>query len=146
MSDSTDFEGKLQLADFLSDLRAELDEAVQRAEGQPLKLEIDELTLSLDVVFTKAKKGGAEVGAKAKFWVFASADAKVNAELSSQRVDTQHLTLTLKPRLEKRWVDESGTVHYERRSVHVSGDIEDDEENPVAYISGEVQADEETPG
>jgi Trypsin-co-occurring domain 2 len=128
---STDFDGSLGLADFLSALRAELDEGVKRAEGQPLKLEIDEVTLSLDVAFTKAKKGEAEVGAKAKFWVFASADAKVKGELSSQRVDTQHLTLKLKPRIEEAWVDQSGTVHVLRRSVDVSGEVEVGEENPA---------------
>lgn len=89
------------------------------------------MTLSLDIAFTKAKKAEGSIGAKAKFWVFASADAKAQGELSSQRVDTQHLTLTLKPRIDEAWVDQSGVVHHLRRSADVSGEVEAGEENPA---------------
>jgi hypothetical protein len=138
MTDTPMFEGQLGLADFLADLRVELDEATKRAdeatnsaEGERLKLEIDQVTISLDVAFTVGKKGEGSAKVGAKFWVFASAEGSVRGELSSQRVDTQHLTLTLKPRIEKTWVDESGTVQYARRSVDVSGKLENDEENPA---------------
>ena len=130
MTATPEFEGKLGLADFLSDLRAELDEAVKRAEGGTLKLEIDQITLSLDVAFTLGKKGEGSAKAGAKFWVFASAEGAVKGELSSQRVDTQQLTLTLKPRIDQDFVDESGTVHHASRTVDVSGTVESDEENP----------------
>jgi Trypsin-co-occurring domain 2 len=131
MSSVADFDGKLGLADFLSDLRAELDEAVKRAEGEPLKLELEQVTVSVDVAFTVAKKGEGSVAATAKFWVFASADASVKGELSAERVDTQHLTLTLKPRIEQTWVDETGTVRRSTRPADVSGKVESREENPA---------------
>ena len=73
----------------LSDLRAELDEAIKRAEGERLKVELEQVTVSLDVAFTVGKKGEGSAEAGAKFWVFASAEGGVKGELSSQRVDTQ---------------------------------------------------------
>ena len=42
MSDAAEFENRIGLADFLSDLRAELAEASARAEGESLKLGVDE--------------------------------------------------------------------------------------------------------
>ena len=74
MTTTPEFQSKLGLADFLSDLRAELDEATKRAEGGTLKLEIDQITLSLDVAFTLGRKGEGSAKAGAKFWVFASAE------------------------------------------------------------------------
>jgi hypothetical protein len=130
MTATPEFEGKLGLADFLSDLRAELDEAAKRAEGGPLKLEVAEIALSLDVAFTVGRKGEGSAKAAAKFWVFASAEGSVKGELSSARVDTQHLLLTLKPRIDETWVDESGTLQRASRGVDVSGTVESDEENP----------------
>lgn len=131
VTETPQFEGKLGLADFLSDLRAELDEAARRAEGESLKLEIDQVTLSLDVAFTIGKKGEGSAAAKAKFWVFASAEVNAKGELSSQRVNTQHLSLTLKPQIEDIWVDESGVVQRFRRKADVSGEVGSDEENPA---------------
>ena len=110
MSDSAEFEGRMELADFLDDLHAELGEAARRVEGDALKLEI--VTVSLDVAFAVGKKGEGSAGPSAKFWVFASADTNVKDELSSLRADTQRLTLTLKPRIEKTWVDESSTAQF----------------------------------
>jgi hypothetical protein len=117
---------KHTLADFLSDLRAELAEASRRAEKESLKLGVEEVTVSLDVAVTLAKKGEAS----AKFWVFASAEAGVKGERSSQQVATQHLTLTLKPRTEEVVIDETGKAHLIRRGVDVTGAIAAAEERP----------------
>jgi hypothetical protein len=68
--------------------------------------------------------------ASAKFWVFASAEAGVTGELSSQRVGTQHLTLTLKPHTEEVIIDETGKARVLRRGVDVVGALEAGEENP----------------
>ena len=106
MTEPEEFEDALGLADFLSDLRAELAEASKRAESDSLKLGVEEVTVSLDVAFTTAKKGEASTRAGAKFWVFASVEGGVKGERSSQRVSTQHLTLTLKPRTEDVIIDE----------------------------------------
>lgn len=128
MTDQEEFEGALGLADFLSDLRAELGEAAKRAEGEPLKLEINELTVSLDVGVTLALKGGVSGKVEAKFWVFGKAEAGVQAEASRQRANTQKLTLTLKPRVEHTLVDASGKAHTFSESVDVSGALTTNEE------------------
>jgi hypothetical protein len=125
-----EFEGALGLADFLSDLREELAQASERAEQESLKLGVEEVTVSLDVAVTLAKKGEASAKASAKFWVFASAEAGVKGELSSQRVTTQHLTLTLKPRTEEVIIDETGKARVIRRGVDVTGAIAAGEERP----------------
>jgi hypothetical protein len=130
MSESEPFDGALGLADFLSDLRAELAEASERAEHESLKLGVEEVTVSLDVAVTVAKKGEASAKASAKFWVFASVEGGVRGERSSQQVTTQHLTLTLKPRTEEVIIDESGQAHVIRRGVDVTGAIEAAEERP----------------
>lgn len=135
MSES-EFEGALGLADFLADLRAELAEASRRAAGDSLKLEVGEVTVSLDVAVTFAKKGGASAKASAKFWVFASAEGGVTGEISSQRVSTQHLTLTLKPHTEEVIVDGHGQQHLIRGNINVTGPIGEGEENPALPSSG----------
>jgi hypothetical protein len=130
MSESEAFDGALGLADFLSDLRAELAEASRRAEQDSLRLGVEEVTVSLDVAVTIAKKGEASAKASAKFWVFASAEAGVRGERSSQQVSTQHLTLTLKPRTEEVLIDETGKARVLHRGVDVTGAIEVGEERP----------------
>jgi Trypsin-co-occurring domain 2 len=130
MSEPEEFDGPLGLADFLSDLRAELAEASKRAEHESLKLGVEEVTVSLDVTVTLAKKGEASAGAKAQFWVFASVEGGVKGELSSQRAATQHLTLTLKPRTEEVIIDEDGKARVIHRGVDVTGAIAAHEERP----------------
>jgi hypothetical protein len=130
MSESEPFDGAMGLADFLSDLRAELAEASKRAEQESLKLGVEEVTVELDVAVTIGKKGGASAKASAKFWVFASAEAGVTGERSSQQVTTQHLTLTLKPRTEEVIIDDTGQARVLRRGVNVTGAIEAGEERP----------------
>jgi|SRR6516165_11137469 hypothetical protein len=130
MTEPEEFEDALGLADFLSDLRAELAEASKRAESDSLKLGVEEVTVSLDVAFTTAKKGEASTRAGAKFWVFASVEGGVKGERSSQRVSTQHLTLTLKPRTEEVIIDEHGKARMIRRGVDVTGAIAAGEERP----------------
>ena len=130
MSEPGEFEGALGLADFLSDLRVELAEASKRAESASLKLGVGEVTVSLDVAVTIAKKGEASARAGAKFWVFASVEGGVQGERSSQRVTTQHLTLSLKPYTEEVITDEHGRARVIRRGVDVAGAIEAGEERP----------------
>jgi Trypsin-co-occurring domain 2 len=130
VSESEGFDGALGLADFLSDLRAELAEASRRAENDSLRLGVEEVTVSLDVAITLANKGEASAKATAKFWVLASVEGGVRGEHSSQRAATQHLTLTLKPRTEKVIIDPSGEPRVVRRDVDVAGALEADEQNP----------------
>jgi hypothetical protein len=130
MAESGEFDGALGLADFLSDLRAELAEASKRAESDSLKLGVEEVTVSLDVAVTIARSGEVSTRAGAKFWVFASVEGDVKGERSSQHLTTQHLTLTLKPRAEEVIVDETGQARVIGRSVDVTGVIDADEERP----------------
>jgi hypothetical protein len=130
MPECDEFDGALGLADFLSDLRAELAEASKRAEDDPLKLGVEEVTVDLDVAFTIAKKGEASARAGARFWVFASVEGGVKGQRSSERVSTQHLTLTLKPRSEEVITDEHGRARVIRRGVDVTGAIGAGEEHP----------------
>ena len=73
-------EGSLGLADFLTQLRVELDQAHLRAasDGLGLRLGVDQVELSLDVVYTTEKAGQANAEVKAKFWVLTSM-ARVSA-------------------------------------------------------------------
>ena len=126
-----EFEGRIGLAEFLTDLRAELSEAQSRAAGDALKLGVDEISLTLDVAFTLTKGGEASAGVKAKFWVFASAEASAKGSLSSERARTQQLTLTLKPRVEQVVVDQQGQQTTITRGVDVEGSLAAGEERPV---------------
>jgi len=130
MSESEEFVGRLGLADFLSDLREELGEAQSRAEGQSLRLEVAEVAVSLDVGVTVVRTGEASAGVRAKFWVLGG-EAGVKGGLSSERMRTQHLTLTLKPRTEEIVVDETGQARVIRRGVDVAGEFAAGEERPA---------------
>lgn len=124
-------EDRIGLADFLTDLRAELSEAQSRAADDSLKLGVEEISLTLEVACTLTKGGEASAGVKAKFWVFASADAGVKGTLSSERASTQQLTLTLKPRLEQVVIDQKGQQTTVTRGVDVEGALAEGEEKPT---------------
>src|ERR1700722_1505172 len=116
-------DGAMGLADFLTDLRAELAMAQQRAEGSPLRLGVAEVTVSLDVGVTTAKSADGSGKVSARFWVM-NAELTGGGSLSSQRVRTQQLTLTLKPRIEEMVRDEQGRVRrVVNRGVDVAGDV-----------------------
>ncbi len=99
----------LRLADYLADLREELDEAQSRAAGSSLHLGVDEVTVTLEVAVTTDRKASGSGKVSAKFWVL-NAEVGAGGERSSQRIGTQQLTLTLKPRVESVTVDERGRV------------------------------------
>jgi hypothetical protein len=118
-------EGEIGLAEFLTDLRAELSQAQALAAGDPLKLGVEEISLTLEVAYTLTNSGEASAGAKAKFWVLASAEASVKGTRSAERARTQQLTLTLKPRMEQ-----VGDVTVSR-GVDVEGRVAAHEEQPA---------------
>jgi hypothetical protein len=131
MDDEAAFVGKLGLADFLSDLRSELAEAMSRAQNEPLKLHVEDVTLSLDLGVTVDNTASGEVAAKAKFWVFASVEGKVGGEHAVHNMTTQHVTLTLKPRMETVTVDANG------RPATATSDV--DVSSPAAATAERVQ-------
>lgn len=123
-------EGALGLADFLSDLRTELAEASRRAEGQALRLEVGEVTVSLDLGVTLTTTGEASAKVGAKFWVFASAEGGVRRHRSKERMNTQHLTLTLTPRITEIVRDQNGHETVRMRGVDVGGAFAKGEDSP----------------
>lgn len=126
---------RIGLADFLTDLRAELSEAQSRAAGDSLKLGVEEISLTLEVAYTLVKAGEASAGVKAKFWVFAEAEAGFKGSLSSERARTQQLTLTLKPRVEQVVTDEQGQTVV-TRGLDIEGSFAAKEENPTLPAPG----------
>jgi len=127
---------RIGLAEFLTDLRAELSEAQSRAADDSLKLGVEEITLTLDVQYTLTKGGETSAGIKAKFWVLASAEADVKGSVSSERARTQQLTLTLKPRVEQAVIDEQGQRTTLARGVDVEGPFVPGEEQPSVPPAG----------
>ena len=130
-------ENEIGLADFLTDLRAELSEAQSRASQDSLKLGVEEISLTLEVAYTLTKGGEASAGVRAKFWVLASAEAGVKGSLSSERARTQQLTLTLKPRVEQVATDDQGRQATFTRGVDVKGSLVPGEEQPPGPGPGE---------
>ena len=128
---------RIGLADFLSDLRAELSDARSRAADDSLKLGVEEISLTLEVAYTLTKAGEASAGVKAKFWVFASAEAGVKGSLSSERAGTQQLMLTLKPRVEQVVIDSGGQQTTVTQGVDVEGGLAASEEQPTLPSPGQ---------
>ncbi|MBL7548904.1 hypothetical protein I6A60_13590 [Frankia sp. AgB1.9] len=121
-------EDRIGLADFLTDLRAELSEAQSRAAGDALKLGVEEISLTLEVAYTLTTAAEASAGGKAKFWVFAEAEAGAKGTRSAERGRTQQLTLTLKPRVEQVVIDHQGHQTTVTRGVDVEGALVEGEE------------------
>jgi hypothetical protein len=88
----------IELGEVISELRRELQDAISKGEGQPLRFELG--TIELDAIVAVEKGGGG--GAKVRFWVIElGGDAKVTQS------STQHIKLALQPRLvsgETPWV------------------------------------------
>lgn len=89
------------LADLIESLRSELQDARNRGAKEPLKFDIDEIELELDVKITKAtsKEGSVKGGFKFKFWVVTEANAETtgNASNYSGREQTHRMKLKLRP-------------------------------------------------
>lgn len=120
---------RVGLADYLTELAAELEEAAQRAEGSSLRLGVEEVTVTLEVAVTKARKGAGSGKVSAKFWVL-NAEAGGAGERLSQQVGAQQVTLTLKPRVETVTVDQQGNTTVTTRGLDVSGALTSSEESP----------------
>jgi NTP-dependent ternary system trypsin peptidase co-occuring protein len=79
----------LELASVIRQLRAELNEAMDDAEGERLRFELGPVELSLTVTVGRA----ATPGAKVRFWVI---EAGVDVNVSREAV--QDIKLVLSPR------------------------------------------------
>jgi hypothetical protein len=79
----------LELASVVRQLRAELNEAMDEAEGERLRFELGPVELSLTVTVSRE----AAPGAKIRFWVIeAGADARISRDA------VQDIKLVLTPR------------------------------------------------
>ena len=77
----------MELASVVRQLRAELNEALEDAQGERLRFELGPVQVALSV--TVGREGGA--GAKVRFWVI---DAGADAKLSRESVQEIKLVLT----------------------------------------------------
>jgi len=127
---------RIELAEYVSALRAELSKAQSQASADSLKLGVEGITLELNVAYTLTKTGEASAGVKAKFWVLELGEAGAKGSLSSSHTRTQRLLLTLKPRVEQEFVNREGQTITMTRGVDVTGGLEETEENPD--ITGSV--------
>lgn len=62
---------KIELAEMVQNLRSELEKALEVAEGQQIRFDLDEVTLEAQVQVSREASGKAGV----KFWVFSTAEA-----------------------------------------------------------------------
>ncbi|MFI5694660.1 trypco2 family protein [Kribbella sp. NPDC051586] len=126
----------LGLVEFLGDLRAELQEAQDRAlatspPGTPnaLRLGVDEITVTLEVAHERTLTGEMSGKVTGRFWVFGSAEAGASAGVQRGRTGTQTLTLTLKPRVETVGPDNQGVTE---SRVDVDAPVGAKDHNPPA--------------
>jgi hypothetical protein len=105
----------IELADVLSELRAELDRARLAAEGSALRFGLGPVELEVTVALSREGKAGGKV----KFWV-----AEVNAEGKLSSTSTQRIKLTLNPILDTGAEAQpaAGAPTVSPVSVYVGGD------------------------
>lgn len=87
--DGTECWVAVELADLISQLRAELSEALHAGEGSDVRFELGPVELEVTVVVAKEAKPGAKV----RFWV-----VEAGADGSASSNTTQRLNLSLEPR------------------------------------------------
>lgn len=126
---NSDAISSLRLADFLGDLRDELDDARSRAVGRTLQMEVTEITVALDVEVRYERRRETSAGLRAQFWVL-TGNAGVTGSASSERANSQHLTLTLKPRVDEVVAGADGHSRVASRGLDVVGSFAPHEELP----------------
>ncbi|TBO58118.1 hypothetical protein EYS09_19125 [Streptomyces kasugaensis] len=80
----------IELASVIRNLREELEQAVDAAEGEALRFELGAIELELSVAVERTGRAGAKV----RFWVVES-----DVEATANRTSTQLIKLTLQPTL-----------------------------------------------
>lgn len=138
------------LVQFLADLRSDLAQARDRAvedavnglasDGAALWLQVEEVTVTLEVTHSRASHANVSAESQAKFWVFASVKGAAEGGHEGSRTSTQTLTLTLRPRLDRVVTGSDGIARIEPTHVDVGHATHD---NPLAGSSGEEQLDRE---
>jgi hypothetical protein len=80
----------IELAEFIGELRRELQQAMDAGEGQELRFELGPVELEATVAVEK----GADLGAKVRFWVL-----ELGGDVKATQASTQRIKLALQPRL-----------------------------------------------
>lgn len=80
----------IELAEVISELRRELDQAINAGHGERLRFELG--PVELEATIGVDRQGGA--GAKVRFWVI-----DLNGDKRASSSSTQRIKLTLQPRL-----------------------------------------------
>jgi Trypsin-co-occurring domain 2 len=78
----------IELAEFVAQLRAELNRAIVDGESQAIRFDCGPIQLELEI----AAERSADAGAKVRFWVV---DADASAKLGTRKA--QRITMTLTP-------------------------------------------------
>jgi hypothetical protein len=79
----------IELAEFVTELRAELARALAEGKDQSIKFDCGPIELELEVAVERAAEGGARI----RFWVI---DADASAKLGTRK--TQRVRMALTPR------------------------------------------------
>lgn len=90
---------KIELAEAIGQLRAQLNQAIKKGKGEDLRFEVQDLELELQVVVTKEAKASGKAEAGVKFWLLGAGKAEVGGELSRETAELQKIRLKLRPKL-----------------------------------------------
>jgi hypothetical protein len=94
----------LELAEVITELRAELQKAIDAAARERLRFELGPVDLEATIGLEKGTGGGAKV----KFWVL-----ELGGDVKASRTSTHRIKLTLEPKLAgsdtKPWVSGDDT-------------------------------------
>jgi hypothetical protein len=80
----------IELSEVISELRRELQQAMETGEGQPLRFELGPIELETTVAIEKGGGGGAKV----RFWVI-----ELGGEGKANQTSAQRIKLALQPRM-----------------------------------------------
>lgn len=99
---------QLGLAEFLTELQAELSQARLETERPDLKFSMDRVTVEVDVSYTRTKDSSAS--AKPQFWVIESAAHAADDEAGSVHRHTPRVSVQWNRRPVSTEVDQSDEV------------------------------------
>jgi hypothetical protein len=103
-------DARIGLADYLTELQAELNRARAQAEADERELGVDWVTLELDVSFTLVEAAGARARTRPEFWVSGGPRDANDGEGSAPRA-LQRVTVRMSPRSEVAGADLDESSH-----------------------------------
>lgn len=89
--------GRLGLADYLTELQAELNKARLQYDAEDLGFSVDGFTLELDVMFTMERSAHLPAKAKPQFWVQGLAAQNETETTKSATPSVQRLIVRMSP-------------------------------------------------